>query len=98
MSAQDTTIRHVVLFSSKEPENIGPIIDGLKMLGTIPSVRHFEVKQNLYKDGISNEIDVVVYAEFASQEDLAAYRAHPTYEHCIKIVRPLRGLRFAADF
>ena len=91
-------IRHVVLFSSKHPENIDAMMEGLSMLKNIPTVSHFEVSRNLNADHYSNEVDVIVYAEFEDSEALAAYRAHPIYQQCIEVVRPLRELRFAADF
>ncbi len=97
-SSDRSNIRHVVFFSSKRDEDIERIVDGLSMLKAIPSVRHFEVSRNLNQDGISNEVDVVVYAEFDDEAALSAYRAHPIYEECIKIVRPLRDVRMAADF
>lgn len=91
-------IRHVVLFSSKDPDNVDAIIDGLSMLADIPAVSHFEVSRNRHEDRFSNEVDVVVYAEFEDAAALAAYRAHPIYQKCIEIVRPLREMRVAADF
>jgi hypothetical protein len=91
-------IRHVVLFSSKHPDNIEAMVNGLSMLADIPAVSHFEVSRNRNEDRFSNEVDVVVYAEFEDAAALDAYRAHPIYMKCIEIVRPLRELRIAADF
>jgi hypothetical protein len=56
------------------------------------------VAENLKCDDVSNEIDIVLVAEFASLEDLEAYKAHPLYQEGIRTVRPLRELRFSADF
>ena len=42
--------------------------------------------------------DFIVYAEFADQKALDAYKAHPLYQKSISIVRPLRSMRIAADF
>ena len=97
-TAAPDMIRHVVLFSAKTPENVGPIVEGLSMLAQIPMARNFQVTRNRQADSYSNEIDVVVYAEFEDADALAAYRAHPIYQKCIEVVRPLRDLRFAADF
>lgn len=91
-------IRHVVFFSCKDQRDVDRVVQGLKMLGDIPQVRNFEVSRNRQDDRFSNVVDVVVYAEFESNADLDAYRRHPIYEDCIKIVRPLRDLRIAADF
>lgn len=91
-------IRHVVFFSARRREDVDRIVEGLGMLAEIPHLRHFEVRRNLAQDGFSNEVDVVVYAEFDDAEAMAAYRAHPIYARCIEVVRPLRDLRMAADF
>ncbi len=90
-------IRHIVFFTAKMPENLPAILDGLRLLGTIPHVSHFEVTQNSKVDQIGNDIDVVVYAEFDSEDALRAYKAHPTYAEATKRVRPLREMRYAAD-
>jgi len=42
-------------------------------------------------------VDFVVYAEFDSQDDLDAYKAHPVYARAIELVKPLRDMRIAAD-
>jgi len=55
------------------------------------------VTRNRKVDQIGNDVDVVVYAEFADAEALAAYKAHPTYAEVTRRVRPLRELRLAAD-
>lgn len=91
-------IRHIVFFTAKSPENLPAILDGLSLLGTIPHVSHFEVTQNRKVDQIGNDIDVVVYAEFENEAALRAYKAHPTYAEATRRVRPLREMRYAADF
>lgn len=93
-----TFIRHVVLFSAKNPDDVGRIKDGLSLLAAIPHASTFEVVQNSRVDALSGEVDVVVYAEFENDAALQAYKAHPVYQDAIDIVRPLRDLRIAADF
>lgn len=90
-------IRHIVFFTAADPADIDSICEGLELLGTIPHSLHFEVTRNSKVDQISNEIDVVVYGEFADAAALAAYKAHPTYAEATRRVRPLRELRFSAD-
>ena len=92
------TLRHVVFFSAKDKADIPRIVAGLKLLADIPHSSAFEVRQNTQSDALSTEVDVVVYAEFANAEALAAYKADPLYEAAIKAVRPLRDMRIAADF
>ncbi|MBI1301259.1 MAG: Dabb family protein [Alphaproteobacteria bacterium] len=90
-------IRHIVMFTAKTPDNIEPMYEGLKMLETIEGNWSLKVTKNTKVDQIANDIDVVVYAEFPDEAALATYKAHPTYENCIKIVRPLRDQRIAVD-
>ncbi len=95
---QRPNIRHVVFFSAKERADIPRMIEGLSRLGRIPQAKAFEVRRNTRNDSLSGEVDVIVYAEFADADALAAYKAHPLYQESIDIVRPLRDLRIAADF
>ncbi len=91
-------IRHIVFFTAKDGQDIDAICEGLELLGTIPYSQHFEVSRNSKVDQISNEVDVVVYAEFPDAAALTAYKAHPTYAEATRRVRPLRELRLSADF
>jgi hypothetical protein len=91
-------IRHVVLFTAKDKADIDQMIDGLSVLTAIPHARRLEVARNRKTDQFGNDIDVVVYGEFDGETELAAYKAHDLYRESIKRVRPLRELRFAADF
>jgi hypothetical protein len=90
-------IRHIVFFSAKSPEKAVKIRDGLKMLAGIPHVAKFEVALNRKTDPLSSGVDVVVYAEFADDAALSAYRAHPLYAKCVSVVKPLRDMRLSAD-
>ena len=91
-------IRHVVLFSARDKGDVDRIHEGLSLLAQIPHADVFEVVHNNRVDALSGEIDVVVYAEFADDAALRAYKANPIYQQAIDIVRPLRDLRIAADF
>jgi Stress responsive A/B Barrel Domain len=91
-------IRHIVLFSAKDKADIDRIVDGLSVLTRIPHARRLEVARNRKSDQLGNDIDVIVYGEFDSETELAAYKAHDLYQESIKRVRPLRELRFAADY
>ena len=90
-------IRHIVFFTCR-PANLEAVVEGLELLGQIPHSLHFEVTRNAKVDQIANDVDVVVYAEFADEAALAAYKAHPLYAEATRRVRPLRELRYAADF
>ena len=91
-------IRHIVFFTARAPAHLDAIEAGLRLLGTIPYSRHFEVVRNTKIDQIGNDVDVVVYAEFEDEAALDAYKAHPTYAEATRRVRPLREVRMAADF
>jgi hypothetical protein len=91
-------IRHIVLFSAKNPSDIDAIHQALAKLKAIPHARHVEVSRNAKKDSLSKEIDIVVYAEFDDYGQLDKYKAHPLYLKSIEVVRPLRDVRIAADY
>jgi len=90
-------IRHIVLFTAKSPDLFDAICEGLAPLKQIPHSLTFEVARNTRVDLYGNDIDVVVYGEFADQAALDAFKAHPTYEAVTQHVRPMRNLRYAAD-
>ena len=91
-------IRHVVFFSVRDAADLDRVEAGLKLLESNPHAARLAVRRNLRRDGLSGEVDLVVYGEFDDEAALAAYKAHPTYEQSIAVVRPLRDLRIAADF
>lgn len=91
-------IRHIVLFTAKNKADIDRIVDGLSVLTAIPHARRLEIGRNRKTDQLGNDIDVVVYGEFENEAQLAAYKAHNLYKESIERVRPLRKLRFAADY
>ncbi|QPC93170.1 Dabb family protein [Mesorhizobium sp. INR15] len=90
-------IRHIVFFSARRNEDIEAVRTGLLALGGIPHSSLFEVTYNTKVDPLSDAIDVVVYAEFADDAALAAYKAHPLYAKTTSHVKPLRELRYSAD-
>jgi heme-degrading monooxygenase HmoA len=90
-------IRHIVFFSAKRPEDVAAVEAGLRNLAGIPHSSHFEVTRNMNVDPLCDTVDVVVYAEFADEAALTAYKSHPTYAETTRQVRPLRELRFSAD-
>ncbi len=89
-------IRHFVFFSA-QPDQLNVVYEGLKILEKIPHADLVEVRLNEKLDQLSSEIDVVVYAEFSSDDALDAFKTHPLYQESIERVRPNRELRFVAD-
>jgi quinol monooxygenase YgiN len=90
-------IRHVVYFSVRSEADRDRVLSGLRLLEANPHALHLEVGENLKLDSLGNEIDFVVYGEFADEAALEAFKAHPVYEASIAVVRPIRDLRIAAD-
>lgn len=91
-------IRHIVMFSCKDRTDVEVIYRGLSILTQIPHAAHLEVAYNEKIDQLANDIDIVVYGEFATLEDFRAYKADPLYEESIRQVRHLRDVRVAADY
>lgn len=91
-------IRHVVLFSVRDPADLELVQGALARLAEIPEARRLEVARNAKRDGLSAEIDLVVYGEFDDFAALDRYKAHPLYAETITIVRPRREIRIAVDF
>jgi heme-degrading monooxygenase HmoA len=91
-------IRHIVFFSARRDADVARIADGLRALSAIPGTDFLEVALNAKIDPISDEIDVVVYAEFKDEAALKEWKADPLYAETTKVVRPLRELRYSADF
>ncbi|WP_375781052.1 Dabb family protein [Bradyrhizobium sp. ma5] len=56
------------------------IVEGLSVLTAIPYARRLEIARNRKSDQFGNEVDVVVYGEFDSEMDLAAYKTHDLYQ------------------
>ena len=90
-------LRHVVFFRARERADVDRVFAGLSILEDNPHADVISVRLNTHDDVLSDEVDVVVYAEFRDRQALADYKAHPLYQQSIDIVRPLRDLRVAAD-
>ncbi len=91
-------IRHIVMFSCKQEADRDTIYRGLSVLTQIQHASLLEISYNEKIDQIANEIDIVVYGEFATIEDFRAYKADPIYQKSIDLVRHLRDVRVAADY
>ncbi len=91
-------IRHIVFFSVAPGSSLDEVEAGLNLLGTTRHTEMFEVGRSLKIDLIDNSVDFIVYAEFADEAALHAYKADPIYAEATRRVRPLRERRWAADF
>ncbi|MBU2992895.1 Dabb family protein [Octadecabacter sp. 1_MG-2023] len=91
-------IRHIAFFSAIDPNDLDTIEAGLWVLKDNPHAESFAVHRNLNLDEIPGpHPDFVVMADIKDEEALAAYKAHPLYAESIRLVRPLRDIRVAAD-
>ncbi|PKA40344.1 Dabb family protein [Rhizobium sullae] len=90
-------IRHIVFFTASA-ENLEKVRAGLSVLTAIPHARLLEIGTNVKTDQFGTDVDLVVYGEFDDEAALAAYKAHPDYQRSIDLVRPVRGMRIAADY
>ena len=90
-------IRHIVFFSVPDHANLDTVFEGLSILKSIPHASVLEVIRNTKVDPWSDEVDIVVYGEFADQQALADYKSHPLYTESIARVRHLREMRISAD-
>lgn len=90
-------IRHIVFFTATKA-NREAVRAGLSILTGIPHASKLEIGENVKSDQWDNEIDFVVYGEFADEAALAAYKAHPDYNRSTSTVKPLREIRIAADY
>ncbi len=91
-------IRHVVLFTLRDPATLDRALAELRRLAAIPQVRALEVMPNLKRDRFDDGVDLVVHALFDDEAALAAYHADARYAEAVARVRPLRDVRMAADF
>ena len=92
-------IRHIVLFTAREERHQQTILEGLSLLKNTPDCLHLEIGTRTIHDPVSDiSPDFIVYGEFESDEQLAAFKNHALYQAAIDIVRPLRDKRIAADF
>lgn len=91
-------VRHIVLFSARNEADLNRIHEALAKLRDIPHARCLEVARNARRDGLSGEIDIVVYGEFDDFRQLELYKSHPLYAKAVATVRPLRDVRIAVDY
>ncbi len=91
-------IRHIACLTVKHAEDLDRTRRLLNRLGEIPHALAFEVAANARIDPIGDAADIAVYGEFADEAALATWKAKPIYQERTQVVRPLRELRWSADF
>jgi len=97
-------IKHIVMWRLREEadgadkaENAREMTRHLKALpAAIPEIRHLEVGLNV-KDS-ERAADVVLYSEFASPANLAAYIQHPAHQEVATFVRGIVSETRVVDY
>lgn len=97
-------IKHIVLWKLKaaaegagREENAAIIKRELEALKEkIPQIRHIEVGLNFIPSDAS--YDVALYAEFATEQDLAVYQKHPEHVKAADFVGKVRDSRVVVDY
>ena len=64
--------------------------------GVVPSLINIEIGMDLVGKEASK--DMVLYSEFASMDDLAAYANHPEHLKVVEFVKPLVSERAVVDY
>jgi hypothetical protein len=77
-------IRHIVLFSMEEPDEVDDMIESLERLRLIPQVLGLSCSRNL----ASSDFDAALIVDVQDDESLQAYRQHPdrcssAWEPCV---------------
>ncbi len=97
-------IKHIVCFKLKDfaegaskDENARRIKRELEALpGKVPGVKRLEVGINIVADPMA--YDIVLYTEFASQEALDKYQAHPEHQKVAQFIGKVRDQRVVVDY
>ncbi|GAB1414842.1 Dabb family protein [Paludibacter sp.] len=98
-------IKHIVFFGIKEEaegksklENMQIIKGELESLvNVIPQIKKLEVGFNHSEAPVEN-IDLVIYSEFQSMEDLHTYMVHPEHKKAASYITKVRTTRSCIDY
>lgn len=91
------TIRHLVMWTLKDPENASAFkaeLDGC--IGLVPGMLTFYVA--LKQDGLEANVDVLLDSTFADAVALAAYQTHPHHQAVSARLGPMRNTRHVMDY
>jgi len=98
-------IKHFVMFSLKETanglsktENAMLMKEKLeRMKEKIPFIKHLEVGLN-HPQAPVNNVDLILYVEFDSIDDIYRYQQHPAHLEVVDFIRQVRLSRAAIDY
>ena len=90
-------IKHIVLFTLKDPANapkIKALLDSCKDI--VPGIREFEV--GIKTEGLEATADVVLVSTFDDAAALAAYQPHPHHQGVVAQIREMASGRQVLDY
>jgi hypothetical protein len=93
-------IKHVVMWKFKSEVTEADKLEMKRQLealtGVVPSLVNIEIGMDVSSKEAS--MDMVLYSEFKSLEDLAAYAGHPEHLKVVEFVKPLVCDRAVVDY
>ncbi len=90
-------IKHIVLFTLKDPANapqVKALLDSCKDI--VPGIREFEV--GIKTEGLEATADVVLVSTFDDAAALAAYQPHPHHQGVVAQIREMASGRQVLDY
>ncbi|OGB04003.1 MAG: stress responsive protein [Burkholderiales bacterium RIFCSPLOWO2_12_FULL_64_99] len=90
-------IKHIVLFTLKDPANapkVKALLDSCKDI--VPGIREFEV--GIKTEGLEATADVVLVSTFEDAPALAAYQPHPHHQGVVAQIREMASGRQVLDY
>ena len=93
-------IKHIVMWKFKDEVDESDKLEMKRQLealkGVAPSLIDIEIGMDMVGKEASK--DMVLYSEFNSMEDLAAYAGHPEHLKVVEFVKPLVCERAVVDY
>ncbi|MEN8254279.1 MAG: Dabb family protein [Verrucomicrobiota bacterium] len=93
-------IKHIVMWKFKDEVAEAEKVEMKRQLealkGVVPSLVDIEVGLDISNKEAS--MDMVLYSEFQTLEDLAAYAGHPKHLKVVEFVKPLVCERAVVDY
>ena len=93
-------IKHIVMWKFKDEVNESDKLEMKRQLealkGVVPRLIDIEIGMDMVGKEASK--DMVLYTEFHSMEDLAAYAGHPAHLKVVEFVKPLVCERAVVDY
>lgn len=93
-------VKHMVMWKFKAEVSNEKKLDMKRQLealkGVVPTLIDIEVGLDI--SGKEASMDMVLYSEFASMDDLAAYAGHPEHVKVVEFVKPLVCERAVVDY